>query len=98
MPGKGEMRGKSWGAPGLWHDVSTHNAFEHDHQDSYEVTQEDALKFKNWMTTDAWDFNRVRPYYPTVFDKNLNFLNDRVYFLYLFLFGYAIWYLNGKFD
>ena len=35
------------------------------------------------MTTDKFDFNRVRPYYPTYFDKNMEFLQDRSFFLML---------------
>jgi hypothetical protein len=70
---------------------------EYYNPDSKEVTSREAMEFKNWQRTDEWDFNRVRPYYPTEFDHDFNFLKDRTYFLGLLVLGFSLLIVNKKY-
>ena len=67
-----------------------HNYHEYYNQDSAEVTSEDAIRFKNWMRSDKFDFERVRPYYPIHYDRNFEFYQDRKFFLLMLMLGAAL--------
>lgn len=51
------------------------------HADSYRVTQEEAVKFKNYMTSDKVDFMRTKPAYPMYYDRNFLYQQDRDFWL-----------------
>lgn len=83
--------------PGYFHSPQIHNYLENYHPDSKTVTSEDAVKFKAYMTSDQYDFNRSRPTHPPYYDKDMNFAKDRSYFLSLILFGLTALYLNRRY-
>ena len=67
------------------------------HNDSYRVTSEDAIKFKHYMGTDAADFKRTMPGFPMYYDTDFNYAKDRDYWLKVILsmglvsYGYKKW-------
>ena len=93
----GNSRGKAIRAPGQVHDPAEHNFFEHYHQDSNQVTSEDAVMFKNWMSSDKFDFNLSRPHYKTYYDRNMEFMADRKFWMSLLMAGSVVVYWYNKY-
>ena len=83
--GRGTIRGGAWGRPGEFHSPQTHNFYENYHADSKTVTSEDAIKFKNFMTSDKVDFNMTKPSRPMYYDREFLFMKDRSFWLRLLL-------------
>lgn len=85
VKGRGAIRGRALGNPGEFHSPQFHNFKDYNHQDTAMVTSEDAIKFKHWMGSDKVDFNRTQPYYPMYYDRNLEFMRDRKFWLVIFM-------------
>ena len=83
--GNAARRGTALGIPGTFHDPLIHNHLEYDHQDTHRVTQEEALKFKNWMTQDKIDFERSVPYYPMYYDREHKYMKERRFWLLMII-------------
>ena len=49
------------------------------------MTSEDAVKFKSWMLHDEVDYKMSRPSYPSYYDRNFEFLKDRMFYLSLLM-------------
>lgn len=93
----GPIRGKSLGNPGEFHSPQWHNYLNYHHQDTSFISQEDALKFKHWMGSDQADYQRSRPYWPMYYDRNMDFMRDRTFWLgFLLLTTFGVW-ANYKF-
>ncbi|CDW82524.1 chaperone protein [Stylonychia lemnae] len=88
----GPLRSKSIGNPHEFHSPQIHNYLEFNHQDTAFVSSEDAIKFKHWMGSDIVDFQRSRPYYPMHYDRNMDFLRDRSYWL-----GFILLVMGGSY-
>jgi hypothetical protein len=92
----GPIRGKAIGNPGEYHTPQIHNYLNYNHQDTYFLSQEDAIKFKNWMTSDIVDFQKSKPFYPMHYDRDFNFLKDRTYWFYFLLAAWVFVYWTYK--
>ena len=68
--GRGAIRGKALAPVGYFHSPQVHNFLNNYHPDSAVVTSEDAVKFKAWMNSDKYDFNRNKPTHPMYYDRN----------------------------
>lgn len=74
---------------------------ENYHPDSKFVTQQDAVRFKNWTKDDEAESKRANPYYTTINDRTEHFRKDRQYFLVResklnHFSGYCVdWFLSG---
>ena len=77
----GPVRRKSLGNAGEFHTPQVHNFLNYNHQDTAFINQEDAIKFKHWMNSDIVDYQRSKPYYPMHFDRNMQFMKDRSFWL-----------------
>lgn len=95
---KGGARGKAAGNPGFLHSPHAHNYYEFPHQDTAQVTSEDALAFKHYMNTDKTEFMRAQPYYPMYYDRNWNFIRERYYWLNLLLLMFGATVLKGRYE
>ena len=93
----GTIRGKSMGNPGEFHSPQVHNYLNYNHQDSSFLTAEDAMKFKHWMGTDIVDFQRSRPYYPMYYDRNMEFMRDRSFWLGFILVAMGFCWFSYKY-
>lgn len=82
--GSGAIRGDALGIPGDFHQPKLHNYLENYHQDSNVVDSEKAVMFKSYMNQDKVDFNRSMPTHPMYYDRNFDFLKDRIYWGALF--------------
>jgi len=87
VKGKGTIRGTSLGRPGEFHQPSVHNHLENYHQDSKIVTSEDAVKFKAYMNSDKVDLTMTRPTHLMFYDRDMDFMKDRRFFL-SFILGF----------
>jgi len=96
--GKGNIRGKALGRPQDFHSPEFHNFLHNYHQDSTFVNSEDAIKFKNWMTSDIVDFQTPMPYYKTYYDRSFEFMRDRSYFLGLISFIFMLMYAGRRYQ
>ena len=77
----GAIRRKSMGNPGEFHSPQLHNFLNYNHQDASFLNQEDAIKFKHWMNSDIVDYQKSKPYYPMYYDRNMEFMKDRSFWL-----------------
>ena len=77
----GAIRGASLGVPGEFHQPKVHNQLNFYHPDAKTVTSEDSVKFKSYMLSDKDDFTRTRPQAPMYYDRNMEFLKDRSFWL-----------------
>ena len=71
------------GRPGEFHQPNFHNFLNFYHPDSKTVNSEDAMKFKAFMVSDKDDFNLSRPSHPMYYDRNMDFMKDRSFWLVL---------------
>jgi len=83
--GRGPIRGSALGRPGEFHSPKTHNFLNFYHPDAKTVTSEDTVKFKAFMTTDKDAFNLTRPSHPMYYDRDLLFMKDRSFWLFMIL-------------
>ena len=91
---KGPVRGNSLGRPGYFHQPSVHNFLNNYHADAKLVDSEDAVKFGAWMQSDKVDFQQTKPSHPMYYDRDLDFMKDRSFWLrmiLLSLFGLWVW-------
>ena len=95
--GRGAIRGAAIGLPGEFHQPTVHNYLENYHQDSKVITSEDAVKFKAFMNSDKVDFNMSRPTHPMHYDRDMNFMKDRSFFLSFILGSLLFFYLAKRF-
>ena len=96
--GRGAIRGDALGLPNEFHQPVVHNYLNNYHQDSFLVSQEDAVKFKAYMTSDKADFQRNRPFYPMFYDNNFNFSADRRFWLSFLLGVMGVLYLKNRYQ
>lgn len=97
QPNRGPIRGNALGRPGHFHSPQIHNFMNYSHGDSQRVTQEDAVKFKHFMTTDKPDFNRTMPQAPMYYDDDFNYAKDRDFWLKFLLGWTAVGYLYNRY-
>jgi hypothetical protein len=45
------------------------------------VTSEETVKFKHYMSSDKYDFQRSRPTHPMYYDRDMSFRKDRSFWL-----------------
>ena len=83
--GRGPIRGNAIGRPGEFHSPKTHNFLNFYHPDAKIVNSEDAVKFKAFMVSDKDDFNLTRPSHPMYYDRNMDFMKDRSFWLSLLM-------------
>ena len=95
-PNSGTRRGDALARPGEFHTPELHNFYNNYHADSKLVTSEDAIKFKNFMTSDKVDFTMTRPARPMYYDREFLFLRDRSFWLRLLLLSMFGIYLITK--
>lgn len=95
--GRGALRGASMGRPGEFHQPEAHNFLNFYHPDSKTVTSEDAMKFKAFMLSDKDDFNLSRPSHPIHYDKNMDFMKDRSFWLALICGMFGFMYLKQRY-
>jgi hypothetical protein len=60
------------------------------------VTSEDAVKFKNYMSSDETDFKRSRPTHPMYYDREMLFRKDRSFWLSMILLMLGGFYAKAK--
>jgi len=60
------------------------------------VTSEETVKFKHYMNSDKYDFNRNRPIHPMYYDREMLFRKDRSFWLSLLLLMTAAMYIKAK--
>lgn len=96
QPGRGTMRGSALAPPGEFHQPSVHNFLNNYHQESNVVTSEDTVKFKNYMNSDKYDFQRSMPTHPMYYDREMLFRKDRSFWLSLLLLMIGGMYLKNK--
>lgn len=77
VKGRGSIRGTALGPAGEFHQPSVHNFLNNYHQESSVVTSEETVKFKTYMTSDKYDFQRSRPIHPMYYDREMLFQKDR---------------------
>ena len=61
------------------------------------MSSEDAIKFKNWMSSDQVDFQMSRPTYPVYYDRNFEFMKDRSFYLSLLILLGLVSYGSKKY-
>lgn len=99
--GNAKRRGKALESPGKYHSPAVHNYYENQHLDSHVVDIEEAESFRNWMQSDKFQFNLSRPYYKTYFDKDMEYMKDRNFWLALlgltigFIYAENKWYVES---
>ena len=96
-PNRGPIRGNALGRPGHFHSPQIHNFMHYQHGDSQRVTQEDAVKFKHFMTTDKAEFNRTMPQAPMYYDTDFNYAKDRDFWLKFLLGWMTVGYLFNRY-
>jgi len=95
---RGSLRGSAIGETGTFHSPQIHNFINFNHADSYRVTSEDAVKFKNFMTSDKADFLRTKPAHPMYYDKDHSYMRDRDFWLKVLVGMAALSYGVNKFQ
>lgn len=95
--GRGAIRGESLGVPGEFHQPKVHNFLNYYHPDSKIINSEDSIKFKAFMLSDKDDFNMSRPSHPMYYDRNMEFLKDRSFWLVLLLGMGAAAYAKNRY-
>lgn len=60
------------------------------------MTSEDAVKFKNYMSSDEIDFKRSRPTHPMYYDREMLFRKDRSFWLSMILLMLGGFYAKAK--
>ena len=96
--GRGAIRGAAIGKPGEFHSPKTHNFLNFYHPDSKIINSEDAVKFKAFMVSDKDDFNLTRPSHPMYFDKNMEFMKDRSFWLVMILGLLGAMYAKNRWE
>ena len=95
--GNGAVRGESMSVPGNFHQPKVHNQLNFYHPDAKINTSEDSVKFKAYMISDKDDFTRTRPQAPMYYDRNMEFLKDRSFWLCMMLGIFGAYYARDKF-
>lgn len=96
--GRGPIRSSAIGRPGEFHSPQMHNFLNFYHPDAKTVTSEDTVKFKAYMLSDKDDFTMSRPAHPMHYDREMNFMKDRNFWLGL-LFGIcSLMYLSSRYE
>mmetsp|Transcript_5858 Transcript_5858/g.5291 ORF Transcript_5858/g.5291 Transcript_5858/m.5291 type:complete len:193 (+) Transcript_5858:18-596(+) len=95
---RGTLRGKAIGNPNDFHQPALHNFLEYDHQDTTLIGSKEAMEFKHWMNTDQADHARSYPYYPMYYDRNFEFLKDRMYWWNLIVIICLVGYTKSKYE
>ena len=75
-----------------------HNFLNFYHPDAKIVNSEDAVKFKAFMLNDKADFVMSRPSQPVYYDRNMEFMKDRSFWLTLILGMMGAMYLKNRFE
>ena len=83
--GRGAIRGAALGVPGEFHQPKVHNFLNFYHPDAKKINSEDSVKFKAFMISDREDFKISKPSQPMYYDRNMDFLKDRSFWLLLIL-------------
>jgi len=94
---RGPIRGKAIGNVGEFHSPQIHNYLNYNHQDTSFLTAEDAIKFKHWQGSDIVDHQRSRPYYPMHYDRNMDFMRDRSFWLGFIVLSIGAIYASYKY-
>jgi len=90
--GRGAIRGSALGRPGEFHTPQWHNFLEGEHPDKRVINSEDAVKFKAYMLSDKDAFTMSRPSHPMYYDRNMDFVKDRNFWLGLLLsMAVSVW-------
>ena len=95
--GRGALRGASMGTPGEFHQPNWHNFLNFYHPDSKIVNSEDAVKFKAFMISDKEDFTMSRPSHPMHYDRNMDFMKDRSFWLAMIMGIFAFIYAKKRY-
>jgi hypothetical protein len=95
--GRGPVRGQAMGRPGEFHQPKVHNQLNFYHPDSKVITSEDAVKFKAYMIHDKEDFNRAMPSHPMYYDRTMNFMKDRSFWLSLCFGIIGLMYFSNRY-
>ena len=75
-----------------------HNFLNNYHGDSKLVDVEDTVKFGAWMKSDKVDYNMTKPSHPMYYDRDLNFMKERSFWLRAILLSlFGLWVCN-KYD
>ena len=83
--GRGAIRGSALGVPGEFHQPKVHNFLNFYHPDSKIINSEDSIKFKAFMLSDKHDYGMTHPSHPMYYDRNMEFMKDRTFWLVLLL-------------
>lgn len=95
--GRGPIRGSAMGRPGEFHDPKMHNFLNFYHPDAKMVSSEDTVKFKAYMLSDKDDFNMTRPSHPMHYDREMNFMKDRNFWLALICGMFSFMWLKNRY-
>ena len=75
-----------------------HNQLNFYHPDAKRIDSEDSMKFKAFMLNDKDDFNMSRPSHPTYYDRNMEFMKDRNFWMLLIISMLGGLYAKDKYN
>lgn len=68
------------------------------HPDAKKINSEDTIKFKAFMQSDKDDLKISKPSHPMYYDRNMDFLKDRSFWLLLILGMFAGLYAKNRME